>query len=59
MVYNQNGMHKADGSELGPPEAPLLLARAIQALEHSGGPEAVATDALIPRRLVEDLLVGS
>jgi Zn-dependent peptidase ImmA (M78 family)/transcriptional regulator with XRE-family HTH domain len=58
IAYNQNGIHSADGSALGFPEAPLLLARAIQALGSTGGPEAVAAEALVPRDLVEDLMAG-
>lgn len=58
VAYNQHGIHSADGSALGAPDAPLLLTRAIQALGHAGGPEAVAADALVPRVLVEDLLAG-
>jgi Zn-dependent peptidase ImmA (M78 family)/DNA-binding XRE family transcriptional regulator len=56
--YNQRGMSTTDGSALGDPEAPLLLVRAIQALDRAGGTEAVAADALIPRSLVEELTAG-
>jgi Zn-dependent peptidase ImmA (M78 family)/DNA-binding XRE family transcriptional regulator len=58
VAYNQQGIYRADGSELGVPEAPLVLARAIQALEPPGGPETIATDVLVPPGLVEDLLAG-
>jgi hypothetical protein len=56
VAYNQRGIYDADGSMLGEPETPLLLARAIHALQSVGGPEALAADALVPRGLVEDLL---
>ena len=58
VAYNQRGVNSADGSALGDPEAALLLARAIQALGRTGGPETVAADALVPRGLVEDLMAG-
>jgi len=56
IAYNQRGIQNEDGAALGPPEAPLLLARAIQALGHSEDPESVASEALVPPSLVEDLL---
>jgi hypothetical protein len=54
--YNKRGLQKMDGSELGSPEIPLLMSRSLEALDFSDPLEAVATDALVPRDLVEALM---
>jgi Zn-dependent peptidase ImmA (M78 family)/transcriptional regulator with XRE-family HTH domain len=59
IAYNQHRIHSEDGTALGPPEAPLLLVRAIQALGQADDPDLLASDALIPRGLVEDLVASS
>lgn len=59
VAYNQHGIHAEDGVALGTPETPLLLTRAIEALGQENDPELLASDALIPRGLVEDLVAAS
>lgn len=59
IAYNQDGIHSEDGTALGPPEAPLLLVRAVQALGQSDDPDVLASDALVPRGLVAHLVAGS
>lgn len=56
VAYNQRGINTRDGSALGEPETPLLIARAIQALDPAGGTEEIAGDALVPHFLVERLV---
>ena len=56
IVYNQQGIQNEDGAALGSPEAPLLLARTIQALGYSGDPGILASEALVPRALVDEPL---
>lgn len=59
VAYNKRGLREADGSQLGAPEAPLLVTRSIEALEASEPVEQVVNGALVPRRLVYDLVAGS
>lgn len=56
VAYSKRGLRKKDGSELGEPEAPLLMLRSLEALGFPDPLETVATDALVPRDLVESLL---
>lgn len=59
VAYNKRGLRDIDGSGLGAPEAPLLITRSIDALDVVRPVESVAGDALVPLRLVNDLLAGS
>ena len=52
--YNKYGYAKRDGTELGPPESPLLLTRAIEALGEDS--QKIAGDALVPLALIAELL---
>jgi Zn-dependent peptidase ImmA (M78 family) len=56
VAYNKRGLQNTDGSELGNPETPLLMSRSLEALEFSDPLETVATNALVPRDLVEALM---
>ena len=58
VAYNKRGLQKKDGSELGEPEAPLLMLRSLEALELTDPLVTVAADALVPSALVEALLAG-
>lgn len=53
VAYNKRGLGKGDGPELGDPESPLLVSRSVDALELVDPLEVVATEALVPRSLVE------
>lgn len=60
VSYNQQRLQERDGSELGEPEAPLMISRSVDALEIGDEvADTVAIEALVPRGLIEDLLAGS
>lgn len=57
--YNRRGMAEADGSELGSPEAPLMLHRAAEALGIGENPvELLVAEALVPRDLLLDVVAA-
>jgi Zn-dependent peptidase ImmA (M78 family)/DNA-binding XRE family transcriptional regulator len=54
VSYNKQGIAENDGVELGDPETPLLLYKAVETLQRSV--DDIATEASIPRALLADLL---
>lgn len=56
MSYNQAGLGRRDGTELGQPETPLVIGRAMQILSEDIDAEQIAADALIPASIVREIL---
>ena len=55
IAYNQHGIASRDGSELGEPEQPVLLGKALQPLLRRSDLDQVASEALVPRTLLNSV----